>query len=136
MYKKKADSALAKFIKPVIWGVAASIATILIISVIAALIISKIGSGIGLTDYISTAALAVGCFVGGLVSAKLLKEMGLIIGAVTGAVSFIIIVLAAIAIANSNIGTVFLVRLAICVLASGIGGIIGVNSANRQKIVH
>ena len=80
---------------------------------------------------ITVAAVLAGSFVGGYVSARLNKSMGLLTGAVCGAAIFLIFLGIGSAL-GGNISLITLLRLGLDILSGAVGGVIGVNKKRRR----
>lgn len=80
----------------------------------------------------AAAALCIGAFFGGYVTARIVKSMGMTMGAICGAAVFAVI-LAAGSIMGSEIGIVTIMRFLLTVIAGAFGGVIGVNKRKRRK---
>ena len=84
---------------------------------------------------LSGVAIALGGFLGGLFAARKAGKNGLFFGIITGAALFLILLIASLLISTGGLTVMTLIKLAISVLSSAIGGIIGVNLKNRRKII-
>ncbi len=78
------------------------------------------------------AAACIGAFLGGFISARISGSAGMLIGAVSGALMFILL-LAAGAILGQLPEAVSLLRLVLMVLSGAIGGVVGVNRKRKRK---
>lgn len=83
----------------------------------------------------ATISLGLGCLLASFYAAKKIGKNGLLVGAVVGGITFIIITLIGL-MASKDIFTVnTLFRLIILMLFSFIGGVLGVNSKQNQKYI-
>ena len=82
----------------------------------------------------ATVSVALGCLVSSLFLARSIGKKGLLIGGAVGFVTFIILTLIALVVNNSGITVNTLFRFIIIMLASIIGGIIGVNKKQEKYI--
>lgn len=82
----------------------------------------------------ATVSVALGCLVSSLSLARSVGKKGLLIGGAVGFVTFIILTLIALVVNNSGITVNTLFRFIIIMLASIIGGIIGVNKKQEKYI--
>lgn len=82
----------------------------------------------------ATVSVALGCLVSSLFLARSVGKKGLLIGGAVGFVTFIILTLIALVVNNSGITVNTLFRFIIIMLASIIGGIIGVNKKQEKYI--
>lgn len=124
-----------KSIKSIIIGVIVGIFTTIVLFLIIGFAITKMNSyPEKIINYVILAILAVGGFFAGYVTGRIYKSSGILYGAVTGIVLFLIVFLAGI---NSITGgaTLFtLYKLAVLVITSAIGGILGVNKKDKIHI--
>ena len=76
-------------------------------------------------------AAAVSSLAGGWVASRLSRERGLLYGAATGLLLFLLTVAAGFTLLQGLRDSVLLVKLAMMVVAGAVGGILGVNSRRR-----
>lgn len=74
----------------------------------------------------ATATLAIGAFASGIIAAKLGKSKGIICGAFSGIIFFILVWISG-AIVGSTLGIELIIKAVIIILSSALGGIIGIN---------
>lgn len=72
------------------------------------------------------ATLAIGAFASGIIAAKLGKSKGIICGAVSGIIFFVLVWIRG-AIVGSTFGIELIIKAVIIILSSALGGIIGIN---------
>lgn len=128
-------SPIQMLVKPVVAGALIGLSVMLILFVLIALLMS-----FGLLPLSSAAAAAglsaaAGAFFAGWKAAKKLGKNGLIVGAICGLVLFLVFSLISMAAFRSTPSTSTLIRLVIFLCGAAIGGIIGVGSSNKRKIV-
>ncbi len=82
--------------------------------------------GAELTDYIMVAVTALGALGGGFVAAKLNHGAGLVVGAITGAVIFLLITIAGLSKGGESVTALTGIRAAAVILGGIAGGICGV----------
>lgn len=100
-----------------------------------AIIMYFLEGGYEFSPLFATLSLGVGCLVSSFFASKKIGQKGYIIGAVIGAVSFIIVTLIGL-MASKDIFTLnTLFRLIILMLSSLIGGVLGVNNKGNQKYI-
>lgn len=87
----------------------------------------------GLIDPMAIAAAVIGSFIAGFCGAKIRREMGLLIGLCCGITIFLFIVLAGFAISDNSFGPLALIKLAMVLFSSMLGGVLGVNSKNKHR---
>jgi putative membrane protein (TIGR04086 family) len=89
----------------------------------------------GVLSPLSTVALAIGTYFSAYISGKLIKEKSLFIGLIIGFIVFIIISIVSAIVSKSSLTLMSLFHFLVTVLSGVIGAIIGVNSANKRKII-
>ncbi len=82
-------------------------------------------------NYVTVGLLGVGAFGGGFLASKINKGAGLVVGAITGALMFLIVVIAALS-DGSDISVLIIIKLAVTVALGSLGGIAGLKE--RKKI--
>lgn len=116
---------------------AGSLGGIAVLAVLLCLFAFALSAG-GLTGssapMFSSAALAVGAFVSGFITAKLIREHGLLVGALSGAWMFIIVCVVGAFVGVTELSGAALFRLAISAAAAALGGIVGVNLRRRVAV--
>ena len=135
-HKTKASGADATlWWRPILRGSLVGLATILLLFILLALLLSFGLLPLGVAPAAASVAMAVGGFFAGLTAAKKQGQNGLLVGAACGAGLFLLFTLIGLAAFGQTPGISTLIRLIIFVVAGAIGGIIGVGSANQRKIV-
>lgn len=84
-------------------------------------------------DPMASLALALGGFVAGLCCTRIVRENGLVHGALCGAVFTVIVLLAGLAVKDNGFGIPALLKIAFIMLSSMLGGVLGVNTKRRRK---
>ncbi len=133
MEKKKSSENLN--IKAVISGLICGVAAICVLLLLCALLMSFGILPITMSNICSSVSLGIGSMLAGLVAAKKLQKNGLLIGLATGAVIFLIFTLISLIGVRSAPSFSTLFKAIICAAAGCIGGILGVNSAGKRKII-
>ncbi len=82
---------------------------------------------------LALAAAALGAVVGGLVAARLSRERGLLYGAGSGLLLFLVVMAAGFALLPETRGTLLLLKLALLMGGGALGGILGVNVGRRHR---
>ena len=77
-------------------------------------------------------AIALGAFISGYVTARIIKSNGLFWGMIAGFVMFSVVFIAGLMISNGEISTLVLVKLTLMLLMGAIGGIAGVNKKSKR----
>lgn len=85
-------------------------------------------------EYTVTAVFAAGAFAGGFVATKINKGAGLVIGAITGGVMFVIVTIGALSKSTEAVSILTLIKLISSVTAGGLGGILGLKERKHISI--
>ena len=121
-------------IKPLIIGFIISI----VVSFLAIIIFAVTATNIDISDegltVMSIISMIIGAFAGGFVSAKVLKEKGLIIGAINGLLFFFIMTLISFIVSREPMSSISLIKILSFTIASMLGGIFGVNIKHKRSI--
>lgn len=130
----KSDGGAKSALIPLGFGTAVSFAICFILLAIFALILSKGSFGEPTVTALSFAAQTLGALVGGFVSAKIRKKNGLVMGAANGAIMFALLTIISLIIGGA-LSVLTVIRLILLVLASTLGGIMGVNMRKKEKLL-
>ncbi len=84
---------------------------------------------------ISGMCLGIGSLVGGFLSAKKIKRGGIINGAICGSLIALIIFLISLFVSHSSFSFIGLSHFLIAILSASIGGILGINSSAKRKLI-
>ena len=115
-HKEDSSAMVKRFLRPVIIGaVVGALCCTLLLAVMAAIV-----------------AAAAGAFFGGFAAARIAREKGLLIGGACGLLLFILVALAGFAFLKEIRGAYILVKLAVMLVLSALGGVIGVNLRKRR----
>lgn len=127
------DSAILKRIaRPIVIGACVgAISCLLVLLVMAAVMAAQNIPKAAVTPMAIVSA-AFGSFIGGIVSAKISGEKGLLYGAGAGLLLYVVVIIAGFAVLQDVRGTTILVKLAVMVASGAVGGIIGVNLKRRR----
>ena len=124
-----------KSIKAIIFGVVTGIISIIILFLLIGFAVTKLDSyPASIIDYVILGILVIGGLFAGYVTGRIYKSSGILYGAVTGIVLFLIILLAGISSIASGMTFYTLYKLAILVISSALGGILGVNKTDKIHI--
>ena len=124
-----------KLLKSLIIGVLCGIATVTILIMLLSFVLLISGKyPTDIISYISLAFLLIGGLVGGYFAARLNKSSGLAVGALTGFIIFLIILIVGLSQSSGTITLFTLYKLLVLVIFSALGGILGVNKQNKIKI--
>lgn len=132
--KKTEDNLFSKeFLIKFLIGIAISFVGTFLISALFAVLMTLFEMETGYSSPLSTVAIAVGCFLGAYFTLSKLKQKGLLIGALFGAVFFALKTLVSLAVMGGSVTLVSVFHLLSAVLSSSIAGILAVNNANKLK---
>ena len=131
-HKEDSSAMVKRFLRPVIIGaVVGALCCTLLLAVMAAIVASQDIPKAAITPMAIVAA-AAGAFFGGFAAARIAKEKGLLIGGACGLLLFILVALAGFAFLKEIRGAYILVKLAVMLVLSALGGVIGVNLRKRR----
>ena len=88
----------------------------------------------GIIDYVMVAIEGFSVLIGAYIACVIAKSKGLIIGALCGAISLLIVFAVGMSMAKNNIGLLTVIRSAVMLLCGVIGGIMGVNRKDKVRI--
>ena len=131
-HKEDSSAMVKRFLRPVIIGaVVGALCCTLLLAVMAAIVASQDIPKAAITPMAIVAA-AAGAFFGGFAAARIAKEKGLLMGGACGLLLFILVALAGFAFLKEIRGAYILVKLAVMLVLSALGGVIGVNLRKRR----
>ena len=131
-HKEDSSAMVKRFLRPVIIGaVVGALCCTLLLAVMAAIVASQDIPKAAITPMAIVAA-AAGAFFGGFAAARIAKEKGLLIGGACGLLLFILVALAGFAFLKEIRGAYILIKLAVMLVLSALGGVIGVNLRKRR----
>lgn len=84
-------------------------------------------------DPMAVLALIIGGFVSGFCCARLLRQRGLLYGAICGALETIIFLMAGFILQDGGFGIPALLKIVFILLSAMLGGILGVNAKKRRR---
>ncbi len=116
-----------RWIKPLLIGLAVGVIGCVALLMLMAALIQTVDVPRVAVLPLAIAAAAVGAFLAGLTAAIISKNRGLIMGLISGAVLFLLILSAGFIRYADVDGTVALIKLAVLTLAGGVGGFLGVS---------
>lgn len=131
--KNETDSGFYKgTLQPALFGGLLGIAIIILTLCVAAVILSFGIIPIKIVSILSSAAIALGGFSGGLASAKKTGKNGLWVGGLTGIIIFVIFSAISLIIFKSAPEKTTLIRGLIFITSGAVGGIVGVGSDDKK----
>ena len=136
MQNKGTDKFLnKKSIKAILFGAVTGIFAVTILFLIAGFGISKLDTyPASIIDYVILAIIFIGGLIAGFVTGRIYKSSGILYGAMTGIVLFLIILFAGISSIADGMSLFTLYKLALLVISSALGGIWGVNKKDKIHI--
>ena len=134
--KKQEKSGFGEeILRPSVFGGILGIALIILIVSLMALIMSFGIIPIKAAPLMSSVSTALGGFLGGKFAAKKSGKNGIVVGALTGAILFVIFSIFSLIVFKSAPSAATLIRAIIFITSSAVGGIIGVGSSDKRKII-
>ena len=125
-------SSQTTWIRPVCISCVIGVGVWLLILMIAAFAMTKIDSPQMLVTPVSILSVVLGAFFAGFACAKMIRERGFLWGLLCGGILCVILLAANVIVCADGFGVIWLIKVACILLASTIGGMLGVNS--RRKI--
>ncbi len=112
-------------------GTMAGVVMTSIVLLLSALVMSRVDLPQSAVPLLSTGALMIGSFVAGYVSAWLIRSNGLVWGLLCGFLIFFVCMFCELFLMQGEVGELALYKMAICAVASMIGGVLGVNKKRK-----
>ena len=129
------DRDKGRIVKAVVIGVLISLVLAVILSCLFAVMLNMMaGIPYGIIDYVTVAIEGFSVLIGAYIACVIAKSKGLIIGALCGAISLLIVFAVGMSMAKNNIGLLTVIRSAVMLLCGIIGGIMGVNRKDKVRI--
>lgn len=130
--RKEEMPIVGKFVRPIAWGLLfGTLVCALLLLVIAAIMTAQ-DVPQGLVTPLAMVAAAGGSFFGGLISARIAKENGLLIGALCGLLLYVLIAFTGALFFRDAQGQYTLIKLLILTACGAVGGVIGVNLRKKR----
>lgn len=120
---------------PIAVGVCVSVAVCMVLMIVFAAVLSKSNFSETTVLVMSMIAQGVGALCGGFAGARLFGQSGMIIGAASGAVVFLLFTAAALIFGSGGMTIVTVIKLVLMLLCSVLGGICGVNLRKKTKVI-
>lgn len=131
MGARKTESPAMKIAKPFLVGVGVSLAVGLVILLLAALVMTTGTIPSSVVTPIALVTMALAAFVGGIVSALVSRERGLLYGAGCGLFLFLLVTVLGMALSQELRGMMMLIKAALAIGSGAFGGVLGVNRKRR-----
>lgn len=124
-----------RVVKAVAIGVLCSVVLAVLLTCLFSMMLNMM-SGIpyDLIDYVMVAIEGFSVLMGAYIACVIAKAKGLIIGALCGAISLLIVFAVGMSMAKNNIGLLTIIRSIVMLLCGIIGGIMGVNRKEKVRI--
>ncbi|WP_316637296.1 TIGR04086 family membrane protein [uncultured Ruminococcus sp.] len=124
-----------RVVKAVAIGVLCSVVLAVLLTCLFSMMLNMM-SGIpyGIIDYVMVAIEGFSVLIGAYIACVIAKSKGLIIGALCGAISLLIVFAVGMSMTKNNIGLLTVIRSAVMLLCGVIGGIMGVNRKDKVRI--
>lgn len=135
MEKKNQSIDAHALVKPILFGLILGAVVTFLMLMLLALILSVKDFPPAAAVAMSSAAAGIGAFFAGFTAARIVGRKGLLLGLACGALLYVIITLISLAVSPGGFTALSLIKLVIVLLASVIGGVLGVNTRKVRKIV-
>lgn len=129
----KEPGAAGRVIMPLLFGIVAGfIVSILLLCLLSMILAVKDVPHASIVP-LSFVAYAGGAFTGGFLAARLYRSKGMLLGAFSGLVFFLVLYITGAALHELGIGTLALVKLILSILCGCVGGIAAVNIRRKHS---
>lgn len=123
----KTPGVLGQWLRPLLVGTAVGIIGCVAMLLLSAALVKSVDVPRAAITPLAIVAAAVGAFLAGLTAAAIARRRGLLVGALCGLLLFLLILLAGFTRFGGVSGTTSLIKLAVLLVAGGLGGVLGVN---------
>ncbi len=124
-----------RIIKAVVIGVlSAVVLTVFLTCLFSVMLNMMSGIPYEFIDYVMVATEGFSVLIGAYIACVIVKSKGLIIGALCGAISLLIVFAVGMSISKNSIGLLTVIRSVVMLLCGVIGGIMGVNRKEKVRI--
>lgn len=131
----KGDSvSVFKWIKPVLLSTAIGLLCTSVLLMIFAFVLTLQDLPQGAILPIAIFAMAVGTFLSGYLSARIVGKKGLMCGFLSGLFCYLILAIVSLSVMHFTLDAAQGIKLAVALVTSCFGGIVGVNASGRRKI--
>ena len=132
---KMKDSGSSNAVKALIISVVVNIMTCVVCLVFLCLVMTISGALFeGSLKYLTLIPLALGGYTGGFCAGRINKEKGMILGAVSGFIVFIAMIIISFSLQSTDITYMIILKGIAIVLFSAIGGVKGINKKEKFRI--
>lgn len=131
--KQPNTNSAKRFVRPVTYGIISGAAACFVLLILISIVMGLQDVPQPAVYLIAVLTFIIGGFIGGYVCAMLSRERGMQLGLCCGFCLFFLLMLASLAVDGRGFGLVALTKLAAVLLASALGGIVGVNTKRKFK---
>lgn len=125
----------SKLLRSLIFGVLCNIAAVTILTIIFSFVLTLTNKyPTDVINYISAAFLGIGGLIGGYIAGRINQKAGLAVGALSGFIVFVIILIIGLSQSVGTITIITLIKLIVLVIFGSLGGVLGVNKKKNIKI--
>ncbi|MBQ1284390.1 MAG: TIGR04086 family membrane protein [Clostridia bacterium] len=135
MSKRKKNEQSNRYLRPMLVGTAVGAGVTAAIIMLCALFFVIRDMPTSAAMPIALVAAGIGSFLGGVAAAKTMKEQGIIIGALCGVALFSVTFIISLFVSGGTFTIFTPMRFVIMTLSSALGGILGVNSSAKRKMI-
>ncbi len=135
MNKRKRNEPQNKYLRPLLVGLAVGAAVTTAIICICAMFFVIRDMPQSAAMPIALVSSGLGAFIGGVAAARAMKEQGMIIGGLCGFALFSVTFIVSLFVGNGSFTVFTLLKFIIMTLAGALGGILGVNSSAKRKMI-
>lgn len=135
MNKRKRNEPNNKYLRPLLTGIITGALVIAAIIMLCALFFVIRDMPQTAAMPIALVAAGIGSIIGGVAAARSMREQGMIIGGLTGLALFAITFIVSLFIDGGTFSIFTPMRFIIMTLAGALGGILGVNSSAKRKMI-
>ena len=122
-------------VKAVVFGsVCGLLVTVILLCIFSAVIMTSGLLPSEITNYITVGIVSLGAFAGGVITSRITKSAGLIVGLITGFFIFMLITVIGVIKSDDSFTVLTLIRLISLIIAGGIGGILRKRKKERIHI--
>lgn len=122
-------------VKAVVFGsVCGLLVTVILLCIFSAIIMTGGLLPSEITNYITVGIVSLGALTGGVITSRITKSAGLIVGLITGFFIFMLITVIGVIKSDDSFTVLTLIRLISLMIAGGIGGILGLRKKERIHI--
>lgn len=131
----KSDTVNKKIFKSLFFGIVIGSLVMIALMLIYSVIILQTGSAPSdELSYIILVFIGVGSLVSGYIAGRIYKKSGLAIGAISGAIMFLILFLSGVSNISEGLSIISLLKLFVTIIPSILGSVLGVNKKEKLKI--